>query len=238
MKSAKRIFAVVVILICGALGEHGAHAQNALGGLHFLVGIPMGDFKSNVDKNGYGLSASIGFAPVSSFFAVGLEAGFMRYGTERRRERFSSTIPDVMVDVETSNNFALVHGVLRLQPNQGAVRPYLEGIGGINYLYTQTEIQNRGRGGEEVASSNNKSDVAFSYGGGGGMMIRLYESDDEEGAGIAEVLLDLRARYIKGGEAEYLKQGSIRRENGEVKYDVLKSHTDIMTLQLGVALRF
>lgn len=229
--------AVSLILLFGMAAQPAAFAQNALGGLNFLVGVPTGDFKSNVDKNGYGLSASIGFAPVSSIFMVGVEAGFMRYGTERRREPFSTTIPDVMVDVETSNNFALFHGVFRLQPNQGSIRPYLEGLAGINYLYTQTEIQNRGRGGEEVASSNNKDDIAFSYGGGGGLMIRLYSSEGE-GSGLNEVLLDIRGRYIKGGEAEYLKQGSIRRENGQVKYDVLKSHTDIMTIQVGVALRF
>lgn len=234
----KRIGLAVLLVGSVLLAHPHAFSQNGLGGLNFLVGVPMGKFKSNVEKNGYGLAANIGFAPVTSFFMVGLEAGFMTYGSERRTERFSSTIPDVTVDVETSNNFALAHLFFRLQPNQGAVRPYLEGLAGINYLYTQTEIQNRGRGGEEVASSNNKSDVAFSYGGGGGMMIRVYESDDPEGGGIAEVLLDFRARYINGGEAEYLKEGSIRRENGEVKYDVLKSRTDVLTLQIGVALRF
>jgi opacity protein-like surface antigen len=237
MKSIKACAAVALLVASMVFGHGSARGQSGLGSLNVLVGIPMGDFKSNIDKNGYGLAVNVGLAPVSSFFMIGVEAGFMTYGTERRTERFSSTIPDVMVDVETSNNFALAHLFLRLQPNQGFLRPYLEGSGGINYLYTQTEIQNR-RGGEEVASSNNKDDIAFSYGAGGGMLLRVHESDNPEGSGIAEVLVDLRVRYIKGGEAEYLKQGSIRRENGQVRYDVLKSKTDIVTVQFGIAVRF
>ena len=238
MMRTTKLHVLGLAMLFGFVMQGRAHAQNALGGLNVLVGIPMGDFRSNVDKTGYGVSASIGFAPVSSAFMAGIETGFMRYGNERRRERFSTTIPDVMVDVETSNNIALVHGVFRLQPNQGSIRPYLEGLAGINYLYTRTEIHNRGRWDEEVASSNNKEDVAFSYGGGGGMMIRVYSSEEGSDSGIEEVLIDFRARYIKGGEAEYLKPGSIRREDGQVKYDVLKSNTDIMTIQVGVALRF
>jgi len=45
-------------------------------------------------------------------------------------------------------------------------------------------------------------------------------------------------RYIIGGEAEYLKKGSIRRENSKVSYDIIKSKTDLLTAQIGVALEF
>ena len=55
---------------------------------------------------------------------------------------------------------------------------------------------------------------------------------------IAGVFIDLRIRYMKGGEAEYLKEGSIRRENGKVAYDVEQSKTDLLTFQIGAVLTF
>ena len=108
------------------------------GGADFLVGLPQGAFKENVNRAGYGITGNIGFAPSGYAYMPGVEFGFMNYGTEKRREPFSTTIPDVTVDVETQNNFALGHLFVRLQPNNGTVRPYLEGSLGGNYLFTKT----------------------------------------------------------------------------------------------------
>ncbi|MGA9116787.1 MAG: hypothetical protein WB626_08435 [Bacteroidota bacterium] len=213
-------------------GGKGIHA-----GFHFLAGFPAGEFKTNITRNGYGISGQIGYAPAENPFFVGLEFAYANYGSETRTERFSTTIPDVLVDVNTDNNIVLGDLQLRLQPNTGFFRPYLEGAVGFNYLFTETTIKNRGGAGEEVASSTNFDDFAFQYGGGGGMMFRVYESDDPT-EGLQEVLVDVRVRYLMGGEAEYLKEGSIRRENGQVAYDVLSSKTNLMTLQIGAALRW
>jgi hypothetical protein len=148
----------------------------------------------------------------------------------------------VTVDVETTNNFALGHLFLRLQPNSGSIRPYLEGALGGNYLFTKTSIKNHGNGGEEVASSTNLDDVAFSYGGGAGLLVVLAHYDSEGSRGddskISDLLLDVRCRYLAGAEAEYLKEGSIRRVAGQVVYDVIRSQTNLLSLQIGIAVRF
>lgn len=222
-----------MLLMAAAPGSARAQWQ---GGLNFSAGAPQGDFKSNISNNGYGIGAYVGYAPESVPIMVGIDLGFLSYGNETRRERFSTTIPDVMVDVNTSNNIGLAHLSLRLGPNSGVFRPYINGLVGVNYLYTTTEIRNRGLG-DEVASNTNFDDVAFSYGGGGGLLVRVYGSDSDD-AGISEVLIELRGHYLVGGEAEYLKKGSIRRENGQVTYDVQKSKTDLLAVQLGVSLRF
>ncbi len=39
-------------------------------------------------------------------------------------------------------------------------------------------------------------------------------------------------------EARYLKEGSIRNVGGKAVYDTLKSKTDLLVFQLGVAFRF
>jgi hypothetical protein len=212
-----------------------AGAQSWQGGLDFLVGAPQGEFRKNVDKAGFGIAGNVGYAPEGTPIMLGLEFGFMNYGSADRREPFSTTIPDVYVNVSTTNNFVLGHFLLRLQPNTGKLRPYLQGMVGFNYLFTETKIENLNVPGEEVAGNTNLSDGAFSYGGGAGLMFLVYES--EEG-GISDVFIDLGARYVFGGEAEYLKEGSIRRENGRVAYDILKSKTDLLVFQLGASVRF
>lgn len=233
---------MLVLLTAIVFSVGSLYSQNFQGGADFLIGLPQGVFKDNVSRAGYGVTGNIGFAPSGYAYMFGVEFGFMNYGTERRREPFSTTIPDVTVDVETTNNFALGNLVVRLQPNSGSIRPYLEGTVGGNYLFTKTTIKNQGNVGEEVASSTNLSDFAFSYGGGAGLLVVLARYDSEGArqtdSKISELLLDLRCRYLAGSEAEYLKEGSIRRVAGQVVYDINKSQTNLITIQVGIAVRF
>ncbi|MBI3111765.1 MAG: hypothetical protein HYZ01_09345 [Ignavibacteriales bacterium] len=72
-------------------------------------------------------------------------------------------------------------------------------------------------------------------------MMRLWEKkpdDDDEENPLAEALIDLRLRYLSGGDAQYLKEGSIRRENGRVVYDIKRSKTDLLSLQISVSVTF
>lgn len=219
------------------LSLHPVFAQNFQGGINFLVGAPQGEFKRNVDKTGFGVAGTIGWAPAETPVMLGLELGFMVYGSETRRQPFSTTIPNVFVDVNTSNNFFLAHLIVRGQPNQGTIRPYIQGMVGMNYLFTRTKIENSGNGGEEIASSDDLSDEAFSYGGGAGLMFLVWTQEEGDN-GLGEVLIDVGARYVLGKEAQYLKEGSIAYRNGRVVYDVSNSKTDLLELQLGVAFRF
>ena len=43
----------------------------------------------------------------------------MQYGSEKREEPWSMTIPDVFVDVKTTNDLLAAHLFLRLQPADG-----------------------------------------------------------------------------------------------------------------------
>ena len=227
----KLTFLLLTFMAMPALGA----AQTWQGGIDFLLGSPQKEFRKNVDRLGVGVTLNAGYAPEGTPVMLGLEFGFMNYGSSERREPFSTTIPDVFVRVSTTNNFILGHALLRLQPNTGVVRPYLQGMVGFNYLFTETKIENENNVGQEVASSTNLSDGAFSYGGGAGLMVMVYRPDD---GSISDVYLDLGARYIFGGEAEYLKEGSVRNVNGRVAYDSFTSATDLLELQIGVTVRF
>jgi hypothetical protein len=122
--------------------------------------------------------------------------------------------------------------MFRVAPYGGKLRPYLEGLIGGAYLFTETTIKSEGN--EEVASSTNFDDFAWNYGAGGGFMYEVYRNDDDGSA----FFIDLKARYLLGTEAEYLKEGSVVVENGQVTYEVSRSKTDLLTVQLGVIYYF
>ncbi|NWF90357.1 MAG: hypothetical protein HXY50_12965 [Ignavibacteriaceae bacterium] len=225
---------VLVFTIVVLLGFNKSFAQ--AGGLNFTLGFPMGEFKEELDRMGFGLSGHFLFlAPTANRpFGFGLNIGYLNYGQESRREPFSSTIPDVTVDVERSNNLVNFHVLFQLGFGSGPIRPFVEGLFGGSYIFTETTI--RSRGSEEVASSNNFDDFAWNYGAGGGFLILLHT--EEEGSDFGSLFLDLKARYLFGSEAEYLKEGSVIISNGHVTYQVSKSKTDLLTVHAGVVAYF
>lgn len=226
--------ALIILGFLVLFGMNKTYSQ--AGGINFTLGFPAGEFKENVIRSGYGINGHYLFlAPVPGRpFGIGINLGYLNYGQETRREPFSLTIPDVTVDVERSNNLMNFHVLFQLGFPSGFFRPYIEGLFGGTYLFTETTIRSRGT--EEVASSTNFDDFAWSYGGGGGFLIHLYSPD--EGDDFGELLLDLKARYLFGSEAEYLREGSVIVSNGKVTYQVSKSKTDLITAHIGVVAYF
>ncbi len=213
-----------------------------------MLGYPQGEFKENMSNTGIGGAFEFSYSPKPFPLAIGVSLGYLQYGKETRHEPFSPTIPDVTVEVVTTNNIMLGHLFLRIQNKRGYFQPYLDGLIGFNYLFTDTKIQNINHPEySEIASSTNIEDNVFSYGGGGGLMIRIHtgnaykdstRTDSEGQRKKYSLLLDFRVRYIKGGETEYLKKGSIRREDGKVYYDITESRTDLLTTHIGLVVEF
>lgn len=225
-------------------GPTSVQAQNASGAVRpqgsisFLVGVPQGEFRDNVSNPGFGLDVFGGLGFGRSPVVIGLDVGFLIYGRERRSEPFSNTIPDVTVEVETTNNILQTHFVLRLQPPDGAIRPYADALIGFKYLFTQTRIESERFGdNESIASSTNFDDFALSYGIGGGLTIDLYRPQGEDKE-VQSVGLQLGVQYLLGSEADYLRKGSIRREGGSIEFDVERSRTTFLEPYLGVAVQF
>ncbi len=236
-----RVFnAVLGLTLLGLLASASpatAQVQYGFGG-HFLLALPQGEFDDNVDNLGYGGSLFGTIGPGAIPIQFGLEGGVMIYGSERRRVPLSTTIPDVTVEVTTSNNFFLGHALLRFQPQGGAIRPYADAFVGLNHLATETSVEDEDSFDDDrVFSSTNFSDTGFSYGAGGGVMIRLGTAESDSGKPF-DIMLDLRTRYIIGGEVEYLREGSISRDGGEVQFDPILSKTDTFLIQVGVAIMF
>ncbi len=208
-------------------------------GLNLKLGFPQSEFKENVDNVGFGAAGQFGYHIPQSPFSIGANAGFIVYGSETREEPFSTTIPDVYVDVTTTNSIFNGHLLFRVQPQEGFLRPYLDGMIGFNYLFTSTEIKNQHSFAEEdnIASTTNQDDFTSSYGGGGGLMIKVYEGFNKNNS-LYEIFVDIGIKYLVGGEAEYLKEGSITRKNNKVYYDLNKSTTDLLNFHIGAAINF
>ena len=231
----QRIFSLLLFLLItpAALAQTTIPRVTA----NFIMGIPVGEFDDNVSTVGFGLNVSggIGFAGLP--FMIGADLGYMIYGFERRSVPFSTTIPDVTVDVETTNNIVLGHLFFRLQPQQGRFQPYLEGLFGFKYLFTRTSIKNISNG-DDVASSTNFDDFASSYGVGAGFDILISSNQRENGKSL-NISIHAGVKYLLGSNAEYLERGSITRlNNGDVVFDVSRSRTDLVMPQLGATFTF
>ena len=228
---------LILILLVTSSVDSFAQGVRGEGGLSFTVGVPQGEFGDQLDNPGFGGSLYGGIGLGASPIVLGADVGFLIYGHERRTEPFSTTIPDVTVDVITNNNLVSGHLFARLQPPRGTFRPYADVLFGFKYLFTDTRIRSEGFNDDEpIARSTNFDDTALSYGAGGGIQIQVF--DGQGGEGPQAVYIELGARYLIGRPAEYLKEGSVRRENGRVAFDVTKSDTDMLNVKLGVGVRF
>jgi hypothetical protein len=211
--------------------------------IDFALGLPQGEFADQVDDLGLGASILGGIGLPSWPVVLGAEFCFLTYGREKRTEPFSTTIPDVYVDVITTNDIVMGHLLVRVQPRSGWLRPYLDALFGFKYFSTSTSIPayvydpGGSSGFATLASTTQLDDTALSYGAGAGLDIRLKEWSYSQG-GVMALRLNLGARYLFGSEARYLKEGSIRRQEDEVEFDILRSRTDMLIIQIGLALEF
>ena len=250
-------YLIVLALILPA-SVAGSEPMVRIGG-NFDLGYPQEEFRDNVDNTGLGggMFLTIGFPDVP--VQIGASADVMEYGRESREAPWSTTIPDVFVDVETTNDIVAAHLFLRLQPSSGFFQPYAEGLIGFHYLSTSTSVSDQGDESETIASTKHLSDFVFSYGAGAGVMFRVWKRSETPDPGedpaskddLDEVILGegsgesagkvkvqsigvfLDARYLRGREAEYLREGSITVEDGRVEYDVRRSRTDIVIFRIG-----
>ena len=210
-------------------------------GIGILGGFPAGEFGENVTNPGVGISGFMGYMIPRTPAVIGLDLGYLIYGHERRKEQFSLTIPDVLVDVVTENNIFKMNAFLRLQTDTDPLRFYVEGVVGFNYLFTSTTIEESDRiSGHDVASSRNLDDFAFTKGVGGGVLIELWRGEGRtpNNRSLRTVSLDFRMRYHDGSEADYLRRGDIVRKSGSAELNITKSTTDLITAHLGVAIDF
>ena len=223
------------ILLFGTLGFSREKFQASV---DFSLGFPWGGFNENIDGSGAGGSGYFAYKFKNSPFSAGGSFSVLVLGSQTRTESFSTEIPEVEVDVTTRNYLLAGHLVLRIQPQDGSLRPYAEGLLGFNYLWTQTGVYGQGWGDRAIVSSVNQSDFAWSAGAGGGLMIRIYEKKGKRERDSFGIYVDAGTRYLFGGKAEYLSEGGIMVDDGGPVYDTRLSRTDLLATKIGLSFVF
>jgi len=202
----------------------------------FALGTPNGSFQQSLERNSYGLDIGATYQIGNSPIHLGGGLVYQNYGWRERSEYFSPNIQEVELRVRTTNNMVTPHFLLRIEPNIGMISPFLEGMFGFNYLYTESSVLDDWAE-EEIASSVNYDSYASSLGVGGGLKFKLYEGFDDDGDFIG-VSMIVKAKYMLGGEADYLKEGGLTRTRRGLEYDISRSRTDLTTFNVGVVLSF
>jgi hypothetical protein len=227
----KNLFTALMVLTITSL----AVGQTAGGS--FMIGSPQGEFRNYVDQLGYGIQihGTLWTPSKERPFTIGLNLGYMVYGSMKDNRPFSETIPEVGVEVTRTNSLANFHFLFQVSPFMGDVRPYIEGLFGGAYIFTDTKIESE-YSNEEIASSTNYDDFSWSYGAGGGLLIKVAQDLGD----VSKLFLDLKVRYIYGTEAEYLTEKDIviNPADRKVYYFPKKSKTDLLTFHIGVVAYF
>lgn len=226
----KKIYSAVLISFLFISVNYGQTFGGSL-----MLGSPQGDFRTNVDRLGYGIQVhGTLWSPSNERpFTVGLNLGYMVYGEISERRPLSNTIPDVMVEVNRTNNLANLHLLLQISPFTGTVRPYIEGLFGGAYIFTTSEVKSESTQ-ITFAESTNWDDFTWSYGAGAGLLLLI----SKDMAEVKNLYLDIKARYVYGSEAQYLTEDDITINNNRIIYSPRRSKTDLLTFHIGVVAYF
>lgn len=236
--SCRASIALAAVLFAAALsfGEDDP-ARNKLG-LTFGAGLPMGAFRTNLGQDGGQIALYYARRLKNTPLYIGFDLSLLIYGMSTRQENLSN-IPEAVVDVETDNNIVQGLFFVRCQPDKGRFRPYIEALAGVSYLYTDTSISNHDLFSDEITSHTNFSDFALAAGGGAGVDIHLGGGRlTAHGKRTTEWVLDVKACYLAGTRAKYLKEGSIVYAGGQAVYLYQESSTHLLSVQVGIATRF
>ena len=208
----------------------------AQGGIAFQLVTATGEFGTFVPDGVFGVMGHLDMGLGGSIVSLGGDVAWIQYGKQMRRVSLASLAPEVpyaTIDVETLNAMITLHGRLRVQTRRGRRRPYVDGLYGFTNIYTQSSVTagepaTDGRKHARDFVQTQARDFVSSYGAGAGVMIRtgLHATDPQ---------LDFGVRYLKGGRAHYLTEGSIRHVGGDVIRDFVRSRTDMISVYVGVA---
>lgn len=195
------------------------------GGLEF--GIPLGEFNFTWGNTTAGLSANIAIPMRTLPLEFGYDFAWGRMGSESSADQAQGNLlaPRSGRSVEVRSNIFGHHGLVRLNPLRGKLRPYGEVLLGARHFVTRSTVTTPN------GESTDERDGAWttSYGWAAGAMYGLGRQFYVEG----------RVERLFSGRVNYVDPATIQiAADGTVTYEKLSSRTDALQIQLGVGLRF
>jgi opacity protein-like surface antigen len=235
----KGIILLVMAFLLSASALAAGNQERFQLGISFEPFFPQGEFRDILDRTGWGGSLDAFYRIPNSDLMVGTSLAYYVYGRETRWEPFNVYIPDVLVKVSTINAVARAHLLLRLQPTLQSVKPYVEGLVGLQHLTTDTRVyDDYDFDDDRIASTNHLRSTVLSYGLGGGLAMDLAHFLGPDKKTHSSIILDIGIRYIRGGTADYLMPGDIEIIGDTVNYIISRSRTDMLTPRIGVSFSF
>lgn len=193
-------------------------------GAGLAIAQPTGEFGDYVDVGG-GLAAHGVWSPVpGGVFGLRADATFILYGSETRRYPL---LPLIDVDVTTSNQIFGLNLGPEFSAGTRAFRPYVFGQGGFSYFATSSSVEGSDNA-QPFAETTNFEDFTWSATVGGGVRIALADSRHRWA-------LDLGARYVANGRAQYLREGSIVIDGTDVTITPVESETNLILYHIGLS---
>jgi hypothetical protein len=266
MKTRKLFLYIVFILISFSFINNSLYSQyrskeqqqienlkneplNFFAGISFTNMVPQKAYMDNLPKSGQGFSLYGGFSADPMPLALGLECDFLFNGSNSKYDTssgFFQGLPFLRRDTISTQSMVIpINIFVRIQQNiMGYFMPYAEFVLGMNIL---TLSQNFNSGvifpGDTLypnKTSDSKSSVALAYGVGVGAMVKLVDFINLPSS-HSSLDLDIRLRYMKGGEASYWKTESIYFDDtGRPVFNTkeYKSETDMVDFIVGLVYRF
>ena len=167
----------------------------------------------------------------SGLLSLRFDGSGVVYGKETKRVPFSETVGSrILVDVTTTNWIADFSFGPELAVPSGWVRPYA-GVAYSRLLFRTTSTISGTRSSEEpIASTTNFSDGTGAWVYSGGLRVPFGRR--------SPVSLDVGLRYHRGGNASYLREGSILdHPDGSITIFPLSSKTPFLVYSFGVQFR-
>ena len=196
----------------------------------FAYGKPQGEFGDYVDQGFGGAGHLLLRVDRAGLLGLRLDGGVLQYGRETNTVPLSPTLGGrITVDLETTNDLVFFGAGPQLMVPGRTLRPYVNGLVGLAYLATQSHIRGRDDPGERFGDTRHFDDVSLTYGGGAGLYIPISR-------GRRPISLDVGAQYRRGGQTEYLVEGSIQdNPNGSISFEPIESDIDLATFYVGVS---
>lgn len=260
----KNILTLCLLGLLALCTTNTSQAQIHLG-LDVTGGFPLNEFQEQNPNVGVGANIKVffPFAPGIPVY-IGFDLGFMGNGSRTNTTVSNLELKDgtgavafsipITFDVQTSNNIFNGHAILKAKIPLPLVQPYVEGLIGFKSFSTKVSLTDvRGPDSQnsfitvdyDKLRQNSKvnttllSSTALSYGVGAGFQIMF---------GGGQFGLNLGARYLNGGSAEYYTKedisnwtASFNTTNSTTTSAELnntatprKSRTDMIFAQLGI----
>lgn len=198
------------------------------GGL--LMGFPTQDFQ-RVSPNviGLGLGGSLMYRPGFSALSFGINADYMIYGKDRQDQVIefqNGTFEEG--ELIYNNNMVRIHGIARLQlppENDFPILPYVEGLAGINLVYTNSKLTVDFQP-EPLSKDTENFSATWSIGWAVGLNIRLGEF----------VYLDAKFKFLKTGQVDYITNEDVEfdDQNNSLIISTRQSALDMYIPQIGL----